>query len=104
MNPDGTGNDRERTPEVVLVTGASAGLGLAIARLLLATNLRLILTARSESMGRFSSEGIAESERVWLRPLNVTHEADLQTDKDKLSCLSQSQKPRQLAFAAELGC
>jgi hypothetical protein len=28
----------------------------------------------------------------------------LQTDKDKLSCLSQSQKPRQLAFAAELGC
>jgi NAD(P)-dependent dehydrogenase (short-subunit alcohol dehydrogenase family) len=76
MYPDGTVNDRERTPEVVLVTGASAGLGLAIARLLLATNLRLILTARSESMGRFSSEGIAESERVWLRPLNVTHEAD----------------------------
>jgi hypothetical protein len=27
----------------------------------------------------------------------------LQTDKDKLSCLLHSQKPRQLAFAAELG-
>ena len=28
----------------------------------------------------------------------------LQTDKDKLSCLLRSQKPRQLAFAAELRC
>jgi hypothetical protein len=27
----------------------------------------------------------------------------LQTDKDNLSCLLHSQKPRQLAFAAELG-
>ena len=27
----------------------------------------------------------------------------LQTDKDKLSCLLHSQKPRQLTFAAELG-
>jgi hypothetical protein len=27
----------------------------------------------------------------------------LQTDKGKLSCLLHSQKPRQLAFAAELG-
>ena len=28
----------------------------------------------------------------------------LQTDKVKLSCPLHSQKPRQLAFAAELGC
>jgi hypothetical protein len=28
----------------------------------------------------------------------------LQTDKVKLSCLLHPQKPRQLAFAAELGC
>ena len=28
----------------------------------------------------------------------------LQTDKGNLSCLLRSQKPRQLAFAAELGC
>ena len=27
----------------------------------------------------------------------------LQTDKDRLSCLLHSQKPRQIAFAAELG-
>jgi len=34
---------------------------------------------------------------LWL------HNKTLQTDKGKLSCLLHSQKPRQLAFAAELG-
>ena len=33
----------------------------------------------------------------------MTPNKALQTDKDKLSCLLHSQKPRQLAFAAELG-
>jgi hypothetical protein len=33
----------------------------------------------------------------------LTPNTALQTDKDKLSCISHSQKPRQLAFAAELG-
>jgi hypothetical protein len=33
----------------------------------------------------------------------MTPNKALQTDKDKLSCLFHSQKPRQLAFAAELG-
>lgn len=56
---------------VVLVTGASTGLGLALARKLLATRHRLILTARTESLGRFAAAGIRESDRVWLRPLNV---------------------------------
>jgi len=62
--------------QVVLVTGASTGLGLAIARELIKTEHRLILTARSESIPRFAAAGILENERVWLRPLNVTHEAD----------------------------
>ena len=35
---------------------------------------------------------------------NVPSNKALQTDKDKLSCLLQSQKTCQLAFAAELGC
>jgi short-subunit dehydrogenase len=57
----------------ILVTGASTGLGLAIARRLLAhTEHRLILTARESSLARFAEAGIAESERVWLRPLDVT--------------------------------
>jgi hypothetical protein len=33
----------------------------------------------------------------------VTSNKALQTDKVNLSCLLRSQKPRQLAFAAELG-
>lgn len=62
--------------EIILVTGASTGLGLAISRELMKTNHRLILTARSESMPRFAEAGIVDTERVWLRPLNVTHEVD----------------------------
>ena len=62
--------------DVVLVTGASAGLGLAISHRLIQTGHRLILTARSESMQRFVEAGIEDGERIWLRPLDVTHEAD----------------------------
>ncbi len=76
MKPEGNSHGTRKQPEVVLLTGASTGLGLAIARLLIDTDLRLILTARSESMGRFAAAGIEETERVWLRPLNVTHEAE----------------------------
>jgi short-subunit dehydrogenase len=57
--------------EVVLVTGASTGLGLAIAHALIATPRRLILTARDSSMDRFTEAGIVESPRVWLRALDV---------------------------------
>lgn len=56
---------------VVLVTGASSGLGLAIARSLLARNYRLVLTARESSLPRFAKAGIHESERVRLRALDV---------------------------------
>jgi short-subunit dehydrogenase len=60
-------------PQTILVTGASTGLGLAVARRLLATTPhRLILTARESSLGRFAAAEITESERVWLRPLDVT--------------------------------
>lgn len=69
----GAGMPSAEAHDVVLVTGASTGLGLALARLLLAkTEYRLILTARAGSMGRFAEAGITESDRVWLRPLDVT--------------------------------
>ena len=58
---------------VVLITGASTGLGLAIARTLLArTDWRLVLTARAASLQRFAEEGIAEGDRILLLPLDVT--------------------------------
>jgi len=63
-------------PPVVLVTGASSGLGLAIARTLLRCHYRLILTARESSLHRFAKHGIYPSEHVWLRALDVTCAAD----------------------------
>ena len=59
--------------ETVLVTGASTGLGLALARLLVREpRYRLVLTARASSLGRFAAAGIYEGERVMLRALDVT--------------------------------
>ena len=57
---------------VLLLTGASTGLGLAMARHLRHRPMRLILTARRESMGRFAKEGFEESGTVHLRELEVT--------------------------------
>ena len=57
--------------DVVLVTGASTGLGLALSRILVDQPERLILTAREHSLERFAAAGITESERVRLRPLDV---------------------------------
>jgi short-subunit dehydrogenase len=62
--------------EVVLVTGASTGLGLALARRLLNTEYRLNLTARSSSVPRFAAAGILPNERIWIRPLDVTSDAE----------------------------
>jgi hypothetical protein len=63
------------TRPVVLVTGASTGLGLAIAREFLErTDFHLVLTARATSLPRFAAAGLGESERVWLRPLDVVVE------------------------------
>jgi len=62
-------------PRIVLVTGASTGLGLAIARRLLtasATDI-LILTARAASLARFTAAGIESSDRVLIRALDVTN-------------------------------
>ena len=55
--------------DVVLVTGASVGIGLALARQLIDMDYRLILTARASSLNRFEEAGIEQSERVWLRAL-----------------------------------
>ncbi|MEM7435693.1 MAG: SDR family NAD(P)-dependent oxidoreductase [Myxococcota bacterium] len=58
--------------KTVLITGASAGLGLAISRALIGTECRLYLTARQSSIPRFAMHEVQESERVRIRPLDVT--------------------------------
>lgn len=62
--------------KVVLLTGASAGLGLSLAHILCETDYRLILTARQSSLSRFEQAGIFQSDRVRLRPLDVTSEKE----------------------------
>lgn len=58
---------------VVLLTGASTGIGLALARKLIAWQSgRIVLTARESSLHRFERAGLVESDRVWLRALDVT--------------------------------
>ncbi len=66
--------DPKRLPVVVL-TGASTGLGLAIARTLITERCRLVMTARAESLGRLAAAGITESDRISFRPLEVTDAA-----------------------------
>lgn len=62
------------TPKpLVLITGASTGLGLAIARVFLATReFRVMLTARQSSLHRFADAGIVADESTLIRTLDVT--------------------------------
>src|SRR3970040_1319830 len=68
--------DRRADRRVVLLTGASVGVGLAIARQLMKDDdgIHLVLTARAVSLDRFVELGITESERLWLRALDITDE------------------------------
>lgn len=65
-----------REVSTVLITGASAGIGLELAKLLLQSSHRLVLTARAASLERFAAEGIVPGDRVMLLPLDVTVEAE----------------------------
>lgn len=56
---------------MVLITGASSGLGAALARELAPRPYRLVLTARESSLARFAAEGLRENETTWLRALDV---------------------------------
>lgn len=67
---------RSQNPAIVLVTGASSGLGLALSQKLLRTDFRLILTARKSSLARFATAGVTTSERVKICALDVTSSAE----------------------------
>ena len=58
--------------QTVLITGSSTGIGLAIARALIETEYRVFLTARQSSLPRFDAHAIVESERLRIRPLDIT--------------------------------
>ncbi len=58
--------------KTVLITGASTGLGLAIAREVTKADYRVYLTARQSSLARFDMHGLHESEHVRIRALDVT--------------------------------
>ena len=61
---------------VVLVTGCSSGIGLALAELLYKEqNYRVIVTARSTSLAGLR-ERFQESDRFWVRSLDVTSESE----------------------------
>ena len=63
---------KQLSKRVVLVTGASTGLGLALVKELIKhPQFHVIATARSSSLYRFKEMGVVESDRVWIRPLNV---------------------------------
>lgn len=65
---------------MVLVTGCSSGIGLALAELLYKEpHYRVVVTARANSLERLK-ERFQESERFWIRKLDVTKE----TERDDL--------------------
>jgi len=62
-----------RIKKVILVTGASTGIGLALAKILIRdTQHHIVLCCRESSLDRFEHEGINASSRLWLRVLDVT--------------------------------
>lgn len=62
---------RPETP-VVLVTGASSGIGLALAHRLWKSRYRAVLTARRPSLEKLASAGFADTDQCLVRPLDVT--------------------------------
>jgi short-subunit dehydrogenase len=59
----------------LLLTGASTGIGLEVARALSRSKHRVILSARESSLPRFGAHGIGESQQVRIRALDVTDAA-----------------------------
>jgi NAD(P)-dependent dehydrogenase (short-subunit alcohol dehydrogenase family) len=63
---------RRAGPYTIVVTGAGVGVGLEVARLLLTSKHRLVLTAREESLAHLAAAGIVPSDRVMIHRLDIT--------------------------------
>lgn len=64
--------DKPNASRVILVTGTTSGIGLELARKLVARPGRLILTARESSLNILRDEGFVENERLRIRALDVS--------------------------------
>ena len=70
--PFKTMNTAASHSKTILVTGASTGIRLALARMLRESHHRVMITARASSMKRFQDAGLSESENFLIRALDVT--------------------------------
>ncbi len=69
MSPSKSNKDQP----VVLVTGASTGIGLALVKKLAVSGYRVVATARKSSLSRFSESGLRDNEHLHIRALDVTN-------------------------------
>jgi short-subunit dehydrogenase len=63
-------------PYTILITGASTGIGLELARLLAQSPHRLVLTARAASLQRLRDEHFEDNEQTLVLPLDVTSDVE----------------------------
>ena len=56
---------------VVIITGASTGIGMAISQRLVGSHFRSVLTAKHSSLNRFENAGIADKDNLIVRALDV---------------------------------
>ena len=61
---------------VVLLTGSTSGLGLALAQQLVKMDYRVVLTGRGQSLSRLKGAGIEENDQVLIMPLDITSARD----------------------------
>jgi len=61
-----------RANPVVLVTGTTSGIGFEIVRKLWKSDYRVVATARKESLSKFNNVEFKETDRFWIRRLDVT--------------------------------
>lgn len=71
---------------VVLVTGASSGIGLALARTLWQSQFRVVITARKESLSKLARESLTSNERYLVKELDVSR------DDERRACIKEIDK------------